>query len=343
MPHKIIAVALALATLAAAPALSAQPKAATVHIAMFAFGPQALTISPGTTVTWVNDDDDAHSVVSNTAACSIRRATWTPADRVQLHLHLGMAPGANIRLSLCPADCTAPTWSPSRSCGAALKWLQAAALPARKMRMDDNLEDPRSVACGATAVRRGPTPSARAASRRSSFRTPTLPAYNLALRLTRQAETAEDIVHDAFLRALTAFGGYRGGDARAWILRIVRNRAYDWLRERRRRPTSPLTLVAPDDPDQDLEFDFHDPDQETPEQALVRKGEAASLRALIDALPPRLREVLVLREMEELSYREIAEITDSPIGSVMSRLARARAQIGDAWRRLQDQTEGRAR
>lgn len=166
-------------------------------------------------------------------------------------------------------------------------------------------------------------------------------AYNLALRLTRQAEAAEDVVHDAFLNGLTSLDGFRGGDARAWLLRIVRNRAYDWLRERKRKATSPLTLVMPDDPDQDREFDFHDPDQESPEDALVRKGEAASLWAMIDTLPPRLREVLVLREMEEMSYREIAEVTDAPIGSVMSRLTRARDQLGEAMRRLRDQREGK--
>jgi RNA polymerase sigma-70 factor (ECF subfamily) len=159
-------------------------------------------------------------------------------------------------------------------------------------------------------------------------------AYNLALRLTRQPDAAEDIVHDAFLRALTALADFRGGDARTWTLAIVRNRAFDWLRERRRRATVPLTRVVSDDPDDDLEFDPPDPDQETPEQLLIRKGEAAALHALIDTLSPVLREVLVLREMEDLSYRQIAEVTGAPIGSVMSRLARARAQLATAWRRL---------
>lgn len=158
-------------------------------------------------------------------------------------------------------------------------------------------------------------------------------AYNLALRLTRSPEAAEDVTHDAFLRALAAVDGYRGGDARAWLLSIVRNRAFDWLRERRRKAT--VSLVSSDDPDADVEWEFADPDQETPEQALMRKGEAAGLASLVDALPPRLREVLVLREVEDLSYREIAEVTGAPIGTVMSRLARARALAGEAWRRRQ--------
>lgn len=163
-------------------------------------------------------------------------------------------------------------------------------------------------------------------------------AYNLALRLTRQAEAAEDVVHDAFVRALAGFDGYAGGDARAWILAIVRNRAFDWLRERKRKGETSLAGTT-DDPDADLDWDPPDLAQESPEAALIRKGEAADLHRLIDALPPRLREALVLREMEELSYRQIAEITGSPIGSVMSRLARARAQLGEAWRRAHAATE----
>ena len=164
-------------------------------------------------------------------------------------------------------------------------------------------------------------------------------AYNLALRLTRQGHAAEDVVHDAYVRALTGFDGFRGGDARAWILTIVRRRAFDWLSARRREGLQALRPDAPDDPDQDFDIEPSDPDQENPEQILIRHGEAAALHAHIDALPPRLREVLVLREMEELSYRDIAQITDAPIGSVMSRLARARAQLTTAWRRAEDRPE----
>lgn len=165
-------------------------------------------------------------------------------------------------------------------------------------------------------------------------------AYNLALRLTRHAEAAEDVVHDAFVRALTGFGAFRGGDARAWILTIVRRRAYDWLNERNRHGTLPLVLNASDDPDQDLEVEPCDPDQPSAEQILIARGDAAAVHALVDALPPRLREVLTLREMEDLSYREIAAVTAAPIGSVMSRLARARAQVGEGWRRLHAPLEG---
>lgn len=154
-------------------------------------------------------------------------------------------------------------------------------------------------------------------------------AYNLALRLTREPAGAEDVTHDAFVRALAGLDGFRGGESRAWVLRIVRNRAFDWMRERRRRASAPLG--GPDDPDAEDGLELADLDQESAEQALIRKGDAASLRRIIDALPPRLREVLVLREMEDLSYRQIAEVTEAPIGSVMSRLARARALVARAW------------
>ena len=155
-------------------------------------------------------------------------------------------------------------------------------------------------------------------------------AYNLAYRLSRRPDVAEDIVHDAFVRALAAFDGYRGGDGRAWILTIVRNRFYDWAREQRLKATTTLAGQTEDDED----WDYADPDQETPEETLMRKTDAQGLRQLIDRLPPKLREVLILREMEELSYRQIADITGSPIGSVMSRLSRARTVLGDAWRKL---------
>jgi len=156
-------------------------------------------------------------------------------------------------------------------------------------------------------------------------------AYNLALRLSRRPEVAEDIVNDAYVRALGAFAGYRGGEGRSWILTIVRNRFYDWHREQRLKATVPLTRPA-NDADDDEDWDFPDTDQDDPEQALAKKSQAGALHALIDRLPPRLREVIVLREMEELSYREIAAVTESPIGSVMSRLARARGVLAEAWR-----------
>jgi len=156
-------------------------------------------------------------------------------------------------------------------------------------------------------------------------------AYNLALRLSRRPDVAEDIVNDAYVRAINGFSHYRGGDGRSWILTIVRNRFYGWFRGERLRATVPLTR-PPDDQGVEKDWDVPDVEQDTPEETLEKKDEASALHGLIDRLPPRLREVLVLREVEDLSYRQIAEITGTPMGSVMSRLSRARDALAGAWR-----------
>jgi len=143
-------------------------------------------------------------------------------------------------------------------------------------------------------------------------------AYNLARWLVRVPEDAEDLVQDAFLRAFRAFNGFHGGDGRAWLLTIVRNTCYSHL-ERRRKPA------------EKIEFDeqAHTPEggSPTPEALLVQSSDTASLRRAVQELPAEFREVIVLRELEELSYREIAEMTGAPVGTVMSRLARARQQL----------------
>lgn len=178
----------------------------------------------------------------------------------------------------------------------------------------------------------------------AAFREIVLPhldaAYNLARFLTRDADAADDIVQDAFLRAFRSFGGYRGGDARAWLLAIVRNCARTWANDRLRdwARCEPLDDPARAEGRADREAEtreFWDPDAVTPEAAIMRDGEAAFLRRAIETLPRDFREVLVLREFEDLSYREIAEITAAPIGTVMSRLARARTMLSAAWRRLE--------
>ncbi|NEU14207.1 sigma-70 family RNA polymerase sigma factor [Methylobacterium sp. BTF04] len=159
-------------------------------------------------------------------------------------------------------------------------------------------------------------------------------AYTLARFLTRDADAADDIVQDAFLRAFRAFGGFRGGDARAWLLAIVRNCVRSWACERNRARATSRSLTdnqATDEADEAAEI--WDPDQDNPETALLRASEAGLIRRLIEALPVAFREVLVMREFDDLSYRQIAEITDAPIGTVMSRLARARQMFGAAWRR----------
>jgi RNA polymerase sigma-70 factor (ECF subfamily) len=143
--------------------------------------------------------------------------------------------------------------------------------------------------------------------------------YNLARWLTRNPQDAEDVVQDACMRALKYLGSLRGGDARAWFLTIVRHAFYDWCK--RNRPTQ----VIPDDGTaSDLAIDAAAID---PEQAALRSAESRSLAKAVAQLPLVFREVLILRELEDLSYKEIARVVDIPIGTVMSRLARARSLL----------------
>jgi RNA polymerase sigma-70 factor, ECF subfamily len=143
-------------------------------------------------------------------------------------------------------------------------------------------------------------------------------AYNLARWLARNTHDAEDIVQEACLRAVKFFGGYRGGEARAWLLRIVRNTAYSFLEKRR-----PADLME--------EFDeaTHATDASKPdaEMTLEQSVDSGILKEALEELPVRFREVLILRELEGLSYKEIAEVAEIPIGTVMSSLARSRAQL----------------
>jgi RNA polymerase sigma-70 factor (ECF subfamily) len=140
-------------------------------------------------------------------------------------------------------------------------------------------------------------------------------AYSFARFLTRDAAAAEDIVQEAFLRAYRGFSGFRGGDARAWLFAIVRNCVFS---APRLEPTAELEAQELAD------------EADTPEDALVRASEIDTVRGAIEALPEPFRETLVLRELEELSYREIAAVTGAPIGTVMSRLARARQMLAAA-------------
>src|SRR4051794_7945439 len=150
------------------------------------------------------------------------------------------------------------------------------------------------------------------ADRARRFRDLALPqldaAYNLARYLARDADAAEDIMQDANLRALRGFDGYGGGDPRAWILQILRNRFYDWARERRFDRTPPLLAEAGGEADE-AATDIPAPDAGTPEDALAGADEALAVRAVVAGLPAPFREALVLREMEDLSYREIAAVT----------------------------------
>ena len=153
-------------------------------------------------------------------------------------------------------------------------------------------------------------------------------AYNLARWLTRSDHDAEDVVQEAYLRAFRFFGGFRGGDAKAWLLTIVRHTSYSaWHRVGEAGTTVPLDEDTPEVEDGAL----------GPEDLLLQKASGQEVREALDALPVEFREVVVLRELEGLSYKEMAEVTQLPIGTVMSRLARARARLR---RGLQERLRG---
>jgi RNA polymerase sigma factor (sigma-70 family) len=151
-------------------------------------------------------------------------------------------------------------------------------------------------------------------------------AHNLARWLVRDATLAEDVVQDAILRALGYFGSYRGGDARAWLLRILRNTAYDVLSARRRDRMTSLDGGVGPGVEEEPALQVADP-ADNPEVALACSEDRAGLDRALAALPVELRECLVLRELEELSYKQVAQITGVPIGTVMSRLWRARRAL----------------
>ncbi len=145
-------------------------------------------------------------------------------------------------------------------------------------------------------------------------------AYNLARWLTRSEQDAEDVVQEAYLRALRFFGSFKGGDGRAWLLAIVRNASHDWLR----RPGGPTATTVFDE-----EIHGQDDTVETAETLLIQEADRDVVRREIEALPLAWREVLILREFEGLSYKEIADVAGIPVGTVMSRLARARSRLRD--------------
>ncbi|WP_167772892.1 sigma-70 family RNA polymerase sigma factor [Ramlibacter humi] len=149
-------------------------------------------------------------------------------------------------------------------------------------------------------------------------------AYNLARWMTGNSDDAKDVAQEAFLRALCYFGSFRGGDARPWLLQIVRHTCFAWMRS-----NHPAELVALDDEDEQG-LPERGAIAEEPVNVLSREDERAQVNRALAGLPFPYREVLVLREIEDLSYREIAAIADIPIGTVMSRLARGRSLLREA-------------
>jgi RNA polymerase sigma factor (sigma-70 family) len=148
---------------------------------------------------------------------------------------------------------------------------------------------------------------------------PHLPAaYNLARWLTRDDHDADDVVQEAYVRAFRFFDGFHGGDSRPWLLAIVRHTCYTWLQHN--RGLEPMT---------GFDEDIHSLEGEAmnPETLLLHRTDQLLLRQALEELPVEFREVMILRELEGLSYKEIAAIADLPVGTVMSRLARGRKRL----------------
>jgi RNA polymerase sigma-70 factor, ECF subfamily len=169
------------------------------------------------------------------------------------------------------------------------------------------------------------------------FREAALPylddAYTLARYLLRNAADAEDAVQECYLRAFKHFDSYRGPAIRPWLFAILRNvcRA-----EYARRATTPTSTIE-DVPETAAQTPLWHEAQETPEAQIIRRWDSDTIRRLISALAEPFRETFVLREIQNLSYREIADVAEVPVGTVMSRLARARAMLRSAWMAEQEQ------
>ena len=157
-------------------------------------------------------------------------------------------------------------------------------------------------------------------------------AYNLARWLVRNTHDAEDVVQEAYLRAFKFFGGYQGGDARAWVLKIVRNTCYSFFEKNR-----PAELAE----EFDEKVHTAEAGHADAETVMLQSADSRMVREALDELPVNFREVIVLRELEGMSYKEIAELTSVPMGTVMSGLARARAQLRERLLRARVKEEQR--
>ncbi len=144
-------------------------------------------------------------------------------------------------------------------------------------------------------------------------------AYNLACWLTGNADEAQDLTQESFLKAFRHFHAFRGENSRAWLLAIVRNVCYDWLQNR-----TFLSKIIPENPDGEWDAPCN---HYNPELATLRADDKLIINRALAALPFEFREAIVLRELEDCTYNEISVITGAPLGTVMSRLARGREQL----------------
>jgi RNA polymerase sigma-70 factor (ECF subfamily) len=155
--------------------------------------------------------------------------------------------------------------------------------------------------------------------------------YTVARYLTRNATDADDAVQECYLRAFRHFDGFRGTEIKPWLIAILRNVCRAEYARRSDLVDTDLKADALEHP-----LPLWREEQELPEAGVLRQQDSDAIRALVAALPTQFREIIVLREIEDLSYREIAQALDAPIGTVMSRLARARSMLRAAWRRLEN-------
>jgi RNA polymerase sigma factor (sigma-70 family) len=171
------------------------------------------------------------------------------------------------------------------------------------------------------------------------FRDAALPhldgVYTLARYLLRDPSDAEDAVQECYLRALKHFDSYRGPAMKPWLFAILRNVCRAEFARRASSPTDPIDEVT----ERAEQTPLWSEAQETPESEMMRDSEASTIRRLVKALEEPFRETFVLREIHNLSYREIAEVAEVPVGTVMSRLARARAMLRSAWMAEQEQSK----
>jgi RNA polymerase sigma factor (sigma-70 family) len=184
-------------------------------------------------------------------------------------------------------------------------------------------------------------------SKRARFEREMLPhldaAYNLARWILRGSEDAQDVTQEAFLRAFKYFDGFHGGNAKAWLLSIVRNGCYSWIKSRPKTESMSEDDEGRLNPEHERALEAAGHGMPSPEAHAIEKADRKLLQEGLQELPTDYREILILREIEELSYKEISEIAKIPIGTVMSRLSRARALLQQKLVSRRTEQDGTAR
>jgi RNA polymerase sigma-70 factor, ECF subfamily len=165
-------------------------------------------------------------------------------------------------------------------------------------------------------------------SKRARFEREMLPhldaAYNLARWILKGSDDAQDVVQEAFMRAFRYFDGFHGENAKAWLLKIVRNNCYSWIKDRPRTESMSSDEEGSLNPEHETALEAAGHGFPAPDARLIEEADRRLLNEAMQALPTVFREILVLREIEELSYQQISDVAQIPIGTVMSRLSRAR-------------------